>query len=62
MSTATNSLADCCKSPAVTDLTQGYGVGRHYYCKKCKSHEYNGVQYTAREWDLWISSEIEEAA
>jgi hypothetical protein len=46
----------------VTDLTQGYGVGRHYYCKKCKSHEYKGVQYTAREWDFWISSEIEEAA
>ena len=45
---------NCCQNPKITDLSQGLGDERNYYCKSCKSHFYKGKVYTEKEWDDWI--------
>jgi hypothetical protein len=41
-----------------TDLTQGLGKERHYYCRKCKSHWYKGRFWTKQQWDDWINEDF----
>lgn len=39
------------------DLSQGIGPVRHYYCKKCKAHNFREKLYSADEWEAWVNDE-----
>ena len=39
------------------DLTQGLGETRHYYCERCKAHDYRGKIWSRQKWEAWIDDE-----
>ena len=52
---------NCCKKPNIKDLAQGLGEKRHLYCSNCKSHKWDGILYSKKEWSLWINTgEVEK--
>jgi len=43
-------LTGCCNIPRISDLTDGIGSIRHWYCHSCGAHKRLGKVWTAREW------------
>lgn len=39
----------------MTDLTNGYGKSRNHICHWCKTHFWNGLWWTKKEWDDWLT-------
>jgi hypothetical protein len=39
-----------CNHEKLSDLTQGLGDLRNYYCPTCKTHWYKGKVWTKEEW------------
>ena len=49
-------MTNCCANPKVKDLSQGLGE-KHLFCASCRSHLWEGRQYTKREWSEFVESE-----
>lgn len=49
-----------CNHKDKTDLSQGIGDDRHFFCPSCGAHWYNGRFWTKREWSLYIESATRE--
>lgn len=43
-----------CGSGCVSDLTNGYGSLRNYYCHTCHAHLFRDKWYSKSEWEIWI--------
>lgn len=43
-----------CNHNSTSDLTQGRGNVRNYYCHACGMHFYKGREWTAEEWSQYV--------
>jgi len=51
---ADNTSVLSCTCRYKTDLTQGLGEERHYFCPYCRKHYYKGREWTKEEWETYV--------
>ena len=49
-----------CTHEKRSDLTQGRGEVRNYYCPTCRMHIYKGRTWSAKEWSEYVEDFSED--
>lgn len=44
-----------CNHKSLTDLTNGKGETRNFYCPQCDFHIWKGKEWTKEEWNKYVN-------